>query len=99
MTKAECIFKLKQIQGVYAGMRKEYLSCVEALGMAINALEQTAWIPCSERLQHALDGKTEEETYDFLYWLMYKYAKQYTDSRSAVIEWLREGGAKMEYNT
>ena len=50
MTKAECIFELKQIQGVYAGMRKEYLSCVEALGMAINALEQTAWIPCSERL-------------------------------------------------
>lgn len=50
MNKADCIFELKQIRGVYAGMRKEYRSCVEALGMAINALEQTAWIPCSERL-------------------------------------------------
>ena len=50
MNKADCIFELKQIRGVYAGMRKGYRSCVEALGMAINALEQTAWIPCSERL-------------------------------------------------
>lgn len=50
MNKADCIFELKQIRGVYAGMRKGYRSCVEALGMAINALEQTAWIPCGERL-------------------------------------------------
>ncbi len=50
MNKADCIFELKWLRGVYAGMRKEYGSCVEALDMAINALEQTAWIPCSERL-------------------------------------------------
>lgn len=50
MNKADCICELKQIRGVYAGMRKEYGSCVEALDMAINALEQTTWIPCSERL-------------------------------------------------
>ena len=50
MNKADCICELKWIRGVYAGMRKEYGSCVEALDMAINALEQTAWIPCSERL-------------------------------------------------
>lgn len=50
MNKADCIFELKQIRGVYAGMRKEYGSCVDALDMAINALEQTTWIPCSERL-------------------------------------------------
>lgn len=50
MDKADCICELKQIRGVYAGMRKEYRNCVDALGMAINALEQTTWIPCSERL-------------------------------------------------
>lgn len=50
MNKADCICELKWLRGVYAGMRKEYGSCVEALDMAINALEQTAWIPCSERL-------------------------------------------------
>ena len=50
MNKADCICELKWIRGVYAGMRKEYGSCVEALDMAINALEQTTWIPCSERL-------------------------------------------------
>lgn len=51
--------------------------------------------PEKNRLQHAIDGKTEEETYDFLKWLMLEYAKQYTDSRSAVIKWLGEGGADM----
>lgn len=50
MNKADCICELKQIRGVYARMRKEYGSCVEALDMAINALEQTAWIPCEERM-------------------------------------------------
>lgn len=50
MNKADCICELKWIRGIYAGMRKEYGSCVEALDMAINALEQPAWIPCSERL-------------------------------------------------
>lgn len=46
------------------------------------------------KLQRALDGKTEEEIYDFLSWLMFEYAKQYTDSRSAVIKWLKEDGAE-----
>ena len=50
MNKTDCICELKWLRGVYAGMRKEYGSCVEALDMAINVLEQTAWIPCSERL-------------------------------------------------
>jgi len=43
------------------------------------------------RLLESIKGMTPEETYDFLYWLMFEYAKQYTDSRSAVIKWLREG--------
>lgn len=46
----EAVFELKQIRDVYANMRKEYKSCVEALDTAINALETQKWIPCSERL-------------------------------------------------
>lgn len=61
MNKADCICELKWLRGVYAGMRKEYGSCVEALDMAINALEQTAWIPCSERLPDAPLRKTGNE--------------------------------------
>ena len=49
MNKSDCICELKWVRGVYSGMRKEYGSCVEALGMAINALEQTAWIPTRDR--------------------------------------------------
>ena len=43
-----------------------------------------------DKLQRAIDGKTEEEIYDFLHWLMYYYAKQFTDSRAGVIQWLKE---------
>ena len=49
MNKTDCICELKWLRGVYAGMRKEYGSCVEALDMAINVLEQTAWIPTKTR--------------------------------------------------
>lgn len=45
--------------------------------------------PVKSKLQQAIEGKTAEEIYDFLSWLMFVYAKQYTDSRSAVIEWLK----------
>lgn len=56
--------------------------------------EQPTIAPAKNRLQHAIDGKTEEETYNFLSWLMFDYAKQYTDSRSAVIQWLMGSGAE-----
>lgn len=52
--------------------------------------EQPTIDPVKNKLQRALDGKTEEEIYDILDWLMFDYAKQYTDSRSAVIQWLKE---------
>ena len=32
--------------------------------------------PVKNKLQCAIDGKTEEEIYDFLSWLMFEYAKQ-----------------------
>ena len=36
-----------------------------------------------------IKGDTAEEVYDFLYWLMFDYARRYTDSRAAVINWLK----------
>lgn len=41
------------------------------------------------RLAKEIEDKTPEETYDFLAWLFYNYGMQFTDSRRAVIEWLR----------
>lgn len=41
------------------------------------------------RLERAVAGKSPEEIYDFLYWLMFDYARAYTDSRAAIIAWLK----------
>lgn len=41
------------------------------------------------RLVAEIEGKTPEETYDFLSWLMVDYGLQFTDTRQAIIEWLR----------
>lgn len=41
------------------------------------------------RLAREIEGLTPEETYDFLNWLLHGYGLQYTDSKQAVIEWLR----------
>ena len=41
MTNKEAINELETIKAVYAGMRKGYMSCVEALDMAIKALENS----------------------------------------------------------
>lgn len=41
------------------------------------------------KLISEIEGKTPEETYDFLVWLLNDYGMQFTDSRQAVIEWLR----------
>lgn len=46
----------------------------------------------TSRIEKMLYGKSPEEQYDFLHWLMAIYAMQYTDSRAAVIAWL--GGAE-----
>ena len=42
------------------------------------------------RIARETAGKSPKEIYDFLYWLMFDYARQFTDSRLAVIEWLKE---------
>ena len=43
----------------------------------------------TSRIENALHGKSAEEQYDFLRWLMQDYGMQFTDTRVAVIEWLR----------
>lgn len=47
------------------------------------------WFEKKERLIEQIQGKTPEEIYDFLYWLLITYGNQFTDSRQAVISWLR----------
>lgn len=41
------------------------------------------------RIEKELSGKTPEEQYDILYWLMMEYGKGYSNSRLARIEWLK----------
>ncbi len=43
----------------------------------------------NRRLTKEIAGKSPEETYDFLNWLINIYGMQFTDSRGAVIEWLK----------
>lgn len=45
--------------------------------------------PEISRIEQELHGKTPEEQYEFIDWLMFKFALAYTDSRLAVVEWLR----------
>ena len=45
--------------------------------------------PEISRIEQELHGKTPEEQYDFICWLLLKFALAYTDSRLAVVEWLR----------
>lgn len=49
MTENEAIRHLEDLQRLYLGNEK-FTADIEAIGMAIKALEQTKWIPCKERL-------------------------------------------------
>lgn len=57
------------------------------------AMTELMMLPSAEseisRIEQELHGKTPEEQYEFLYWLLFKNALTYTDSRLAVIEWLK----------
>lgn len=55
----------------------------------ICALHRPSAQPEISRIEQELHGKTPEEQYEFLYWLLLKFGLAYTDSRLAVIEWLR----------
>ena len=41
------------------------------------------------RLENAIHGKSPEEIYEFISWLFLGYAMQFTDSRRAIIDWLK----------
>ena len=43
------------------------------------------------RLIMTIKDKSAEETYNFLVWLLHDYGMQYTDTRTAVINWLKGG--------
>ena len=60
---------------------------------AINVMDKIRGLPSAEpetsRIEQELHGKTPEEQYDFIYWLLLKFGLGYTDSRLAILEWLR----------
>lgn len=41
------------------------------------------------RLENTIHGKSPEEIYEFIFWLFLVYAMQFTDSRHAIINWLK----------
>lgn len=45
--------------------------------------------PEISRIEKELHGKTPEEQYDFIYWLLFKSALNYSNSRLTIIEWLK----------
>ena len=44
--------------------------------------------------EYLLD-KTEEEMYDLMKWLFFDYGLRYTDSRIAIIEWLKDNNYEL----
>lgn len=44
----------------------------------------------TSRIENALHGKSPEEQYDFIWWLMQDYGMQFTATRAAIIEWLKK---------
>ena len=62
MTEEQAIRHLEDLQRLYLGNEK-FTADIEAIGMAIKALEQTRWIPCAERLPE--DGDTYLVTIEY----------------------------------
>lgn len=57
---------------------------------AVNDIQPSAE-PEMSRIERELHGKTPEEQYDFIYWLLFKSfeATAYSNSRLAIIDWLK----------
>ena len=55
---------------------------------SLPSAQPTADVVQATRLNKELEGKTPEEMYAFLHWLLIDFGKRFTDSRGAVIEWL-----------
>ena len=57
--------------------------------MPLNGRTVTTMNETQSRIERVLSGKTPEEQYDILYWLMMEYGKGHSNSRLARIEWLK----------
>lgn len=58
----------------------------------VNAFPVNGMDDEQSRIESVLSGKTPEEQYDILYWLMMEYGKGHSNSRLARIEWLKRKG-------
>lgn len=76
----------------------EFSECEYAIRPIADDIKKLPSAEPNGRLEQAISGKTAEEVYEILHWLMYQYAKQYTDSRDAVIEWLKWEDVRGEQN-
>jgi hypothetical protein len=79
------IFDNNELWEKYKEREAKGFPCEDYLSIANNlpSAQETS------RIENALRGKSEEEQYDFLLWLMQDYGMRYTDTRAAVIEWLK----------
>lgn len=84
----DALFKvdLQIYEGGCAVGRREYMTKEEACTIIDRLPSAQSEI---SRIEQELHGKTPEEQYEFLYWLLLKFGLAYTDSRLAVIEWLK----------
>ena len=85
---------LKHIEKIRRGVMMDgtRISSVILNGMDLcekAVMNQPPAQPDTSRIENILHGKSAEEQYDFLWWLMQDYGIRFTDTRSAVIEWLR----------
>lgn len=87
---AELIRRVLDNMNVVGGERSKF---AWGLGLLESCIDELNGLPSAQseisRIEQELHGKTAEEQYEFLYWLLLKFALTYTDSRLAVVEWLR----------
>ena len=72
----------------YSKKQRSVMCGACTLGTAFDVIEGLPSIGRT-RLEKAIAGKSAEEVYELLYKLMFEYARGYTDSRVAIIEWLK----------
>lgn len=73
----------------------EYLGGAFDEDFQLELIERMNDLPSAEpeasRIEQELHGKTPEEQYDFIYWLLFKSfeATAFSNSRLAIIDWLK----------
>ena len=71
--------------------RRDAIDALEWKWAGKAAIDAIKNLPSAQqsRLENAIHGKSPEEIYEFISWLFLGYAMQFTDSRHAVINWLK----------